>query len=45
MYNFIKYQYELYLAGGSSISLEEIHRLADKYLKKKKKKEIFGEEE
>lgn len=45
MYNFIKYQYELYLAGGSSISLEEIHRLADKYLTEEQKKEIFGEEE
>ena len=42
MKEFIRIQYQLYLSGLKSISIDKIHALADKYLTEDEKSELFS---
>jgi hypothetical protein len=43
MKEFIKIQYALYKQGKSNISLEKIHKLAEKYMTEEERNELFQE--
>lgn len=42
MYDYIRVQYALYKAGGQSVGLERIQKLAEAYLTAEQREEIFA---
>lgn len=42
MYDYIRVQYALYKAGGQSVGLERIQKLAEAYLTAEQREAIFG---
>lgn len=45
MLEFIKIQYRLYLEGRSTVSLEKIEKLAQKYMTEEQRNELFKEDD
>ena len=45
MIDFIKAQYQLYLAGARSIGIDKIKKLADAFMSEDERKALFKEED
>ena len=43
MKEYIKMQYKLFIKGEKSIGIEKIKKLADKFMTKEERTELFGE--